>query len=148
MRGEDAYINAAYQYVGETPPHAWGRQSSLVIAPPTLGNTPTCVGKTHRAAWRGRMSEKHPHMRGEDPCGSFRPLSGIETPPHAWGRPVSIRWSCRIEGNTPTCVGKTYGFSEATAPSEKHPHMRGEDILGHVHPEIGQETPPHAWGRP
>ena len=49
--------------------------------------------------------------------------------------------------NTPTCVGKTQLWPRASAGSEKHPHMRGEDCLLLISDKCVPETPPHAWGR-
>ena len=47
MRGED-FTRTPLQYIEyETPPHAWGRPDDGKRAADHLGNTPTCVGKTH-----------------------------------------------------------------------------------------------------
>ena len=51
-------------------------------------------------------------------------------------------------GNTPTCVGKTFVTSRLERMSRKHPHMRGEDGHGSHCACEHAETPPHAWGRP
>ena len=67
MRGEDGKMSRSRLSLGETPPHAWGRQGSRVIFIEAKGNTPTCVGKTLPVR--------------------FGLLLQPETPPHAWGRP-------------------------------------------------------------
>ena len=46
MRGEDAAMAGVGGQKTETPPHAWGRRYELLKELSTLGNTPTCVGKT------------------------------------------------------------------------------------------------------
>ncbi len=50
--------------------------------------------------------------------------------------------------NTPTCVGKTLSHYHKITESQKHPHVRGEDLNRHVVPGHFAETPPRAWGRP
>ena len=66
-------------------------------------------------------------MRGEDDARFKDSYAAEETPPHAWGR----------HGYTP----------DIKTTEEKHPHMRGEDMLiCMMAPTVG-ETPPHAWGR-
>ena len=150
MRGED-YRNAliAWYIVPETPPHAWRRRKRM-----RTGSDATTETPPH--AWR-RLCErsaespalrKHLHMRGEDdlPNGMlaarFRNTStcvektllddkivveGMETPPHAWRRPIDGLLPVRRDGNTSTCVEKTLASS--------------------VRPERCRETPPHAWRR-
>ena len=51
-------------------------------------------------------------------------------------------------GNTPTCVGKTRLCIMLNAVVWKHPHVRGEDLLGLGLFGYLDETPPRAWGRP
>ena len=70
-----------------------------------------------------------------------------ETPPRAWGRPISVAEGSVPAGNTPTGVGKTYRPPPPWATIWKHPHGRGEDeyvMLSHC---LASETPPRAWGR-
>ena len=52
-----------------------------------------------------------------------------------------------LQGNTPTCVGKTTlprGHGKGT---QKHPHVRGEDLFQMSREAARIETPPRAWGR-
>ena len=90
-----------------------------------------------------------------------------ETPPRAWGRLWRARWPSPVMRNTPTSVGKTAGrgcsrFSQRNTPTsvgktarqgkantynKKHPHERGEDLVGTLKMEPKLETPPRAWGR-
>ena len=51
--------------------------------------------------------QKHPHVRGEDTL-------------------INSQYDT-VEGNTPTCVGKTSSDYESGALTRKHPHVRGED---------------------
>ena len=73
------------------------------------------------------VSQKHPHMRGEDIDNAFSTAFEEETPPHAWGRPEGPELREARIRNTPTCVGKTT--------------FKREYLFN------GDETPPHAWGR-
>ena len=112
------------------------------------GNTPTCVGKTHRRGCTSATPQKHPHMRGEDHRNWTGGSLEWETPPHAWGRHRHALHHSASGGNTPTCVGKTLPWTGSRTTQGKHPHMRGEDN-GNISPNnLARETPPHAWGRP
>ena len=168
MRGEDALKMVRCQPTSETPPHAWGRLASTAMAGTDVGNTPTCVGKTQGRKPRSYASQKHPHMRGEDPrpwrsCGAWwrntptcvgkttnsamAKLFQSETPPHAWGRRFPLPCTRTRRRNTPTCVGKTTHRCNPSRCRGKHPHMRGEDDPYLPAPLKLAETPPHAWGR-
>ena len=105
------------------------------------------MGKTRSSIRSTRSIGKHPHTRGED--RQMLALSGSvkETPPHAWGRRLRSERQSHIPRNTPTRVGKTLGRSYATSDDQKHPHTRGEDLLGMPGTTETSETPPHAWGR-
>ncbi len=49
--------------------------------------------------------------------------------------------------NTPTGVGKTRTQERSSVGGRKHPHGRGEDLVGFRRTEHDWETPPRAWGR-
>ena len=87
-------------------------------------------------------------MRGEDSSRGAYGVPFLETPPHAWGRPLGLYVETDTIRNTPTCVGKTWGPSCQVPECRKHPHMRGEDLVDLVGVLLMLETPPHAWGRP
>ena len=107
VRGEDALQTSEETNQGETPPRAWGRPPEPLRQRAGCRNTPTCVGKTAAAGRMTRSSRKHPHVRGED-TGNQRPMTTRrETPPRAWGRLAPRCRAAIINGNTPTCVGKT-----------------------------------------
>ena len=131
----------------ETPPRAWGRPGDGRRLELTEGNTPTCVGKTDAAGNSLPMARKHPHVRGEDAFGRLYESFVGETPPRAWGRPRGYCWGVASPGNTPTCVGKTVSESSENVKIEKHPHVRGEDLIYALINDVGKETPPRAWGR-
>ena len=67
MRGEDQKKELISFFVGETPPHAWGRRNPSHELFYVHRNTPTCVGKTRNGEEPEIAAQKHPHMRGEDP---------------------------------------------------------------------------------
>ena len=112
----------------ETPPRAWGRQSHHQHPQQTRRNTPTCVGKTFSSYGSSVIKKKHPHVRGEDCRHPVGPRCGGETPPRAWGRPNGAGAVQVNRGNTPTCVGKTALITKIGNSTEKHPHVRGEDL--------------------
>ena len=147
MRGEDAGTARAFTEELETPPHAWGRLSLASTSRSRARNTPTCVGKTATRQPPQRMKQKHPHMRGEDMIETGKVSLSSETPPHAWGRQFMKPLLPLLQRNTPTCVGKTVPAHFPAPCRQKHPHMRGEDLIASVAVPPNMETPPHAWGR-
>ena len=70
-----------------------------------------------------------------------------ETPPRAWGRPITSSDRASNSGNTPTCVGKTVADGRMWFGVQKHPHVRGEDCDSTHGSAAYWETPPRAWGR-
>ena len=87
-------------------------------------------------------------MRGEDPVDDVVTVTCKETPPRAWGRLRILVNNAAVDGNTPTCVGKTRpGIIDAKS-GQKHPHVRGEDLGCRPRAPLYAETPPRAWGRP
>ncbi len=127
LRGEDLLPVLPRSLQKETPPPAWGRPNWVFLNVPALGNTPTCVGKTSSIAETRELSEKHPHLRGEDRFLAANPFA--------------------MPGNTPTCVGKTQRPSFSIPVLQKHPHLRGEDTMFLNLVFSKKETPPPAWGR-
>ena len=90
---------------------------------------------------------KHPHVRGEDARHAHGRKTAAETPPRAWGRLRILVNNAAVDGNTPTCVGKTRpGIIDAKS-GQKHPHVRGEDARLAPSQPSRLETPPRAWGR-
>ena len=134
--------------MSETPPRAWGRLRFGNPELRTVGNTPTGVGKTPRAAALALLAEKHPHGRGEDLSDALKLAYQQETPPRAWGRRVERQVGEHYAGNTPTGVGKTSRRCRCPHSGRKHPHGRGEDPCWRRWSGRCPETPPRAWGRP
>ncbi len=66
VRGEDFGGAVILNDTSETPPRAWGRPLRSLPTRWTIGNTPTCVGKTLAFRQCRHGGEKHPHVRGED----------------------------------------------------------------------------------
>ena len=148
VRGEDQSPYLICLPYPETPPRAWGRPGSNGGQPFWQGNTPTCVGKTRDfQKWRLWFG-KHPHVRGEDTPGRIFSEPKTETPPRAWGRLDSINIYQGNRRNTPTCVGKTSENPGRWIRTQKHPHVRGEDLSRWPGRCQKIETPPRAWGRP
>ncbi len=86
------------------------------------------MGKTAVTCISPWLTQKHPHLRGEDHSNFHPSNQRSETPPPAWGRPI----------NPPAPFLQPW----------KHPHLRGEDAPENIGQVNGQETPPPAWGRP
>ena len=147
MCGEAPKFVARISCVLETPPRAWGRQAVETVQWESMGNTPTCVGKTRGIHHRGMEDWKHPHVCGEDVTLQLGAGAVWETPPRAWGRPSLSPTDMAALRNTPTCVGKTLSPDRAQAFREKHPHVRGEDMAQDEQERRDWETPPRAWGR-
>ncbi len=168
MHGEDTQALSPVTLYPETPPRAWGRQTSTSDEERLQRNTPTCMGKTSAREREMAVKEKHPHVHGEDILDMVSPFARMETPPRAWGRQRRAFPVSRCNRNTPTCMGKTADAQAAAQEFGKHPHVHGEDSGGlkrnwksakhpHVHGEdpsrklkhgLTSETPPRAWGRP
>ena len=85
------------------------------------------MGKTLELRDTFDSNEKHPHVRGEDLLIAMVTSDVKETPPRAWGRLVQYGAAVGLNGNTPTCVGKTHSMLWSLKFSQKHPHVRGED---------------------
>ena len=129
VRGEDFGLTPTDAIALETPPRAWGRRYHHITGDVSIGNTPTCVGKTRPRPESGWWKWKHPHVRGEDRHGKGGGVWDIETPPRAWGRQSGPSIFLMKYGNTPTCVGKTSSLACFSFCRWKHPHVRGEDFL-------------------
>ena len=128
-RGEDFPAFSSFSSPAETPPRAWGRPFVSTPEQQYLRNTPTSVGKTDQRRLRRPALWKHPHERGEDRALTPEDAARLETPPRAWGRPLSDRNGWCWLRNTPTSVGKTFHPCVAWVERWKHPHERGEDLL-------------------
>ena len=70
VRGEDLRGDMTAMSNWETPPRAWGRPPENGSHESPHRNTPTCVGKTAFFLLPRRISQKHPHVRGEDSSAS------------------------------------------------------------------------------
>ncbi len=146
VRGEDRCVTRTGQKRLETPPRAWGGPVLLLRRQSTLGNTPTCVGRTHGSCAARTSPEKHPHVRGEDQIVASVLTLNKETPPRAWGGLARAGASSLLRRNTPTCVGRTDSSALPIPFPGKHPHVRGEDSPGNRPRGCPSETPPRAWG--
>ena len=146
-RGEDVPPPLKAAPEPETPPRAWGRRGTVLLATNADRNTPTGVGKTESNQPPTEHRQKHPHGRGEDSDASTTPILTMETPPRAWGRPQQSSTTEPRIRNTPTGVGKTNTTAQTLQQVRKHPHGRGEDLYAAHWSGDSGETPPRAWGR-
>ena len=147
MRGEDSVSIQAVNACYETPPRARGRHPIRVFKHAFFRNTPACAGKTVLRLLLMKPTRKHPRVRGEDIHRVVCYFSYGETPPRARGRRVAPCAIPELIGNTPACAGKTSGSGRTSGSGQKHPRVRGEDIIVTGWPFTSSETPPRARGR-
>ena len=134
-----------------------GREARRVLWSTTVWTKRACGKGRRRAASSWGLTRRPVDLEPlvALPCGPGRADEtdacsigqAEETPPHEWGRLLSISSFPLVLGNTPTCVGKTREARLRDTSIWKHPHMRGEDCLLRAASAIARETPPHAWGR-
>ena len=106
VRGEDKPSRQCSGSRWETPPRAWGRRRIEKSPLAEKGNTPTCVGKTFHEVFDVFQTEKHPHVRGEDPYLDTAWRTIRETPPRAWGRPLRRKDGGVYEETPPRAWGR------------------------------------------
>ena len=147
MRGEDANIQVKQALEDGSPPHARGRRQWGYNLSTTRRITPACAGKTTSRSWTARRCWDHPRMRGEDVRHQEHRRVFQGSPPHARGRRGQVHLSCREQGITPACAGKTFGIKNIDGYSKDHPRMRGEDISMIEYGYVANGSPPHARGR-
>ena len=95
-------------------------------------NTPAYAGKTNVVLYPTRAGRKHPRVCGEDDDASAVTGIVMETPPRMRGRPVEIKASQAVKGNTPAYAGKTDHHDYIGVLLEKHPRVCGEDYSSAV----------------
>ena len=127
VRGEDQRCTGQPWTPAGTPPRAWGGRRITATIALTMGNTPTCVGRTWSPTSRRSPRWEHPHVRGEDLPVATHCVHVRETPPRAWGGHTVHDPRVEGVGNTPTCVGRTDPGRTSGHLPRKHPHVRGED---------------------
>jgi len=69
----------------------------------------------------------HPHVCGEESLPITNPVSYLGTPPRVWGRAQVADGIATLEGDTPTCVGKSKGIRFILNAPKGHPHVCGEE---------------------
>ena len=127
LRGEDGFESCQPRHTKETPPLTRGRRLPRR----------QCLPRR----W------KHPRLRGEDAPAPSLSSGARETPPLTRGRHKhSRRLGFRLR-NTPAYAGKTYALSRLNLGGEKHPRLRGEDVIESPEVTEKKETPPLTRGR-
>ena len=111
VRGEDWCIWLSRNPRGGSPPRAWGRRLITLWAGDRCRFTPTCVGKTVFPSSANCSPAVHPHVRGEDCWAERWQFGRCGSPPRAWGRREPLAAAPLGDRFTPTCVGKTRGWS-------------------------------------
>ena len=130
-----------------SPPRAWGQHRRMGLRCDHGRFTPTCVGTTCAWGWLILRQPVHPHVRGDNNCGS-RMMRGIPgSPPRAWGQ----RRLHQLAGDggrfTPTCVGTTSQTARIQASDAVHPHVRGDNLFFVGIKLALSGSPPRAWGQ-
>ncbi len=114
-----------------TPPRVWGRDYCCRRCVHCLRDTPTCVGKSSCVSTPILRLEGHPHVCGEEFTSSNTKLLASGTPPRVWGRVSSDSVIVHIQGDTPTCVGKSAYANHGHLTPQGHPHVCGEETSNH-----------------
>ena len=70
------------------------------------------------------------------------------SPPHVWGKHITVDYVDRCHRITPTYVGTTELPSLARALPRDHPHIRGDHNMEIKEEEQAVGSPPHTWGPP
>ena len=148
LRGEDGFAPVALSYITETPPLTRGRLRESFDALPSQRNTPAYAGKTFTQCLALAKLWKHPRLRGEDEVHKTARPRLSETPPLTRGRPRMLDQEALAKRNTPAYAGKTQGARHWCRPGQKHPRLRGEDVLLWTYCFSCRETPPLTRGRP
>ena len=129
-------------------PRAWGKRILKALDRLTQRTIPTGVGKTPLVIPNTGANPDHPHGRGENTnrpavAGDYNGPS-----PRAWGKLAQVQPFTAGGRTIPTGVGKTgeekglvHGFAD-------HPHGRGENQAGDLHPVSLAGPSPRAWGKP
>ncbi len=146
-RGDGRRATDAGRCPAGSPPQAWGRQSSVVVAKIKGRFTPTGVGTAPQQPQRRLSDPVHPHRRGDGCLHAPPRYWKLGSPPQAWGRHGPDSSDVRGARFTPTGVGTAFASSSSAIPRSVHPHRRGDGTV----PSGGQAaidgSPPQAWGR-
>ena len=92
-----------------------------------------------------RKCEKHLHIRGENCPYRLASFAHVETPPHTWRKFCSRTYRLFACRNTSTYVEKIFYQYVTSGISEKHLHIRGENLTIVGRENLITETPPHTW---
>ncbi len=133
-------------YVG-SPPRVWGKRRHAETLVALVGITPTRVGKTLTTMRPANPWQDHPHACGENLHHHDTHLGLLGSPPRVWGKPVANSIIRRLNGITPTRVGKTKLIGNRTILFRDHPHACGEN-RDPVADDAGADgSPPRVWGK-
>ncbi len=130
-----------------SPPRAWGQLCHTASISCTSRFTPTRVGTITAAAVSCTAEAVHPHARGDNFAPGSTPLQPRGSPPRAWGQ--SRGWddgAARVRF-TPTRVGTIPDPETECCIPAVHPHARGDNDLCGVVSDVGDGSPPRAWGQ-
>ena len=113
---------------------------------PQPGNIPAYAGRTQERSLNAPYRQKHPRIRGENHRDLRRGRFFLETSPHTRGEPSAAVSVLDRPGNIPAYAGRTCFVRRSRRAFEKHPRIRGENLLL-GDPEFGDlETSPHTRG--
>lgn len=126
--GENCLASLRWSQILETPPRIWGKPLPHKSDTSNYRNTPTCVGKTSWENICNNIAKKHPHACEEDLTVLSVEACPKETPPHRWGRHMTlIVIGGFMPSKHPQLVGKTEFIFVSFCCLKKHPHVFGED---------------------
>ena len=146
IRGENHRDLRRGRFFLETSPHTRGEPSAAVSVLDRPGNIPAYAGRTIYGEDVNLDAEKHPRIRGENHLARLQVRNHAETSPHTRGERCCCATQPDSPGNIPAYAGRTCFVRRSRRAFEKHPRIRGENLLL-GDPEFGDlETSPHTRG--
>ena len=132
----------------ETSPHTRGELQTPARSDNDPGNIPAYAGRTFSWQCVDFAVEKHPRIRGENASPLARAKKGVETSPHTRGELTSAQIDATGLGNIPAYAGRTIAICSSGMCCEKHPRIRGENLMPRSFTAGVRETSPHTRGEP
>ena len=132
----------------ETSPHTRGERVRAGDEVPRCRNIPAYAGRTWDRTPSRDRTWKHPRIRGENPQVNLTSLAKEETSPHTRGELTSAQIDATGLGNIPAYAGRTIAICSSGMCCEKHPRIRGENLMPRSFTAGVRETSPHTRGEP
>ena len=124
--GEKVCKEIAPLSVWGSPPRVRGKAPLVRLTKSPPGITPACAGKRHEnQQWHGKCQD-HPRVCGEKQSLLSSHSCNSGSPPRVRGKACCYFSSCRNNGITPACAGKSRTGSGPVPGPKDHPRVCGE----------------------